>query len=86
MPCKEYPCGDIYSEGGDHICEAYIKLKQEFKKTDKQLTKICNMILSLDVVIYPQKINEDGMVILKETEFNELFDYVSRYMQDSRIL
>ena len=57
-------------------CRCHVEAK--LKKVDEQLTKVCNMILALDVVICPEEIREDGMAILKETEFNELFDYVHR--------
>lgn len=48
------------------------------EKMKEAFATLCEMVLDLDVVICPEEIREDGMAILKETEFTELFDFVHR--------
>ena len=61
-----------------HIKPCRCQLEEELKNVHTQLSKLCNMVLSLNVVVCPEEIREDGMAILKETEFNEMFDFVHR--------
>jgi len=69
----------------DHIKPCKCELQKELSEVSNQLNKLCEMILNLDVVVCEEYIREDGMAILKQTEFDEMFNYVHRDVRMNKL-